>query len=98
MKKLFLLIFAAIFMFSCGGGKGSDSNADSDTEFNDSDCLDCNDGDSGGNGYRNQQGQNGNDDDFPKRVHGAFDIVVPQHLQRREFPAAVFDVHVDEGI
>ncbi len=72
MKKLFLLIFAAIFMFSCGGGKGSDSNSDSDTEFNDSDCLDCNDGDSGGNGSSDTDSDPAaTDNDIPENNDGS---------------------------
>ena len=45
MKKLFLLILAALFMFSCGEGTGSDTDADTDTyEPEDTSCeLDCND-------------------------------------------------------
>ena len=47
MKKLFLLILAALFVFSCGGGKGrdteqDDSDADTYYEPEDLDCYDCN--------------------------------------------------------
>ncbi|MBR4490665.1 hypothetical protein IKP13_08535, partial [bacterium] len=47
MKKLFLLILAALFVFSCGGGKQSDteqddSDADTYYEPEDLDCYDCN--------------------------------------------------------
>jgi len=40
MKKLFLLVFAALFVFSCGGGKGNGS----DTDISDNDCVDCGEG------------------------------------------------------
>ena len=48
MKKLFLLILAALFVFSCGGGKGHETeqdDSDSGTyEPEDTSCeLDCND-------------------------------------------------------
>jgi len=47
MKKLFLLVLAAFFVFSCGGGKGheteqDDSDADTYYEPEDLDCYDCN--------------------------------------------------------
>ena len=47
MKKLFLLILAALFVFSCGGGKGhdteqNDSDADTYYEPEDLDCYGCN--------------------------------------------------------
>ena len=47
MKKLFLLILAALFMFSCNEGSGSDTDADNDTyEIEDTSCeLDCDDDD-----------------------------------------------------
>ena len=45
MKKLFLLILAALFMFSCNEGSGSDTDADNDTyEIEDTSCeLECDD-------------------------------------------------------
>ena len=47
MKKIFLLILAALFVFSCGGGKShdteqDDSDADTYYEPEDLDCYDCN--------------------------------------------------------
>ncbi|MBO4699723.1 hypothetical protein J5690_08975 [bacterium] len=39
MKKLFLLILAALFVFSCGGGKGSDESETPDCCENDSDEI-----------------------------------------------------------